>query len=155
MYYTDNFVFRYVAALNGSCYFPRVGEQIGSLPSWGAEVHYRVPESPSSAGWIHSTLSFSKIHLMLYSHLRLRHQCVLFTRGFPTSHFPHACYISDQSNRSWLNNIQWRVQSVKLMQFSPSVCYFTPSRPTQAYFPQHSVPRRSKPIVIFIFWVVW
>jgi len=50
MYYADNFVFKYVIALNGSCYFPRVDEPIGSLPSWSAEVHYRVPESPSSAG---------------------------------------------------------------------------------------------------------
>jgi len=151
MYYADTFMFRYVTALNGSCYFPRVGEPIGSPPSWNAEVHYRVPESPCSAGWIHSTLSFSKIRLMLYSHLRLGHQRVLFTRGFPISHFPHACYISDQSNRSWLGNIQWRVQSVKLMQFSPSLYYFPSRRPIQACSPQHFVPWLTKPTVILSF----
>lgn len=105
VYYADNFMFEYVTALNWSYYFPRAGEPIGSPPSWSAEVHYRVPGSPSSAVWIHSTLFFSKIPLMLHSHLRLGHQRVLFTRCFPTSHFPHACYISDQSNRSWLSNI--------------------------------------------------
>jgi hypothetical protein len=149
MYYADNFMFKYVAALNGRCYFPRVGELIGSLLSWSAEVHCRVPESSSSAGWIHSTLSFSKNRL-----IRLGDQRVVFPRSFPTSHFPHACYISDQSNRSWLNNNQWRAQSVELMQFSSSLCYFPSSRPIQAHFPQHSVHRRSKPTVIFIFWVV-
>jgi hypothetical protein len=58
-----------------------------------------------------------------------------------TSPLPHSCHMSHPHHPPWFNhhnNIQWRIQAMKLiiMQFSPQ-SVFLPFR--SKYLPQHSI----------------
>jgi hypothetical protein len=84
--------------------------------SSNTKVRYRVHKNPlmdpvlSQVNPVHTTLSyFSKIHLILTSHLRLGLPSSLFPSGFP-----HACYMPWPSRHPLLNhyNYIWRIVQV-------------------------------------------
>ena len=113
------------------------------------QFHNRQPAVPilSQLSPVHASSShFLKIHLTLFSLLRLDLLSGLFPSGLPhqnhicTSPVPHSCHMPHRCHCSRLdhtNNIGWKLQVIKRLVFQSSSlsCYLVPLRPK--YSPQH------------------
>ena len=95
--------------------------------------------------------------ILLFSHLCLGLPSSLFPSRFPhpncvcTCPLPHTCHMPNSSHSSWFdhpNNIQWRVQFMKLLIKQPPPVPFSlvPLRPK--YLHEHHILRHSHPMFL-------